>query len=208
MKPYIIVKKTTDFFFAAVLLVAVSPILLGATIAIKVESKGPILFSQKRPGKNCRIFTIFKFRTMRIETKKNGEPLSDMERMTRVGSFLRKTSIDELPQLFNILCGEMSFIGPRPLLIEYLNHYTPAQKRRHDVTPGISGWAQVNGRNTIGWDEKFQLDVWYVNHISFLLDMKILYMTICNVIFRKGINNSQGNTMPLFTGSSNDYNNA
>lgn len=145
---------------------------------------------------------------MRIETKKNGEPLSDMERMTRVGSFLRKTSIDELPQLFNILCGEMSFIGPRPLLIEYLNHYTPAQKRRHDVTPGISGWAQVNGRNTIGWDEKFQLDVWYVNHISFLLDMKILYMTICNVIFRKGINNSQGNTMPLFTGSSNDYNNA
>lgn len=205
MKSYLIIKKVLDILFAAILLLIVWPIMLGAAIAIKLESKGPILFCQKRPGKNNRIFTVFKFRTMRVETERNGKPLSDMDRMTRVGRFLRKTSIDELPQLFNILRGEMSFIGPRPLLVQYLDYYTPEQIRRHEVTPGISGWAQVNGRNAIDWEEKFRLDVWYVDHVSFLLDVKILLMTIYNVIKRDGINNSHGDTMPLFTGNNQNF---
>jgi len=174
-----------------------------AAMAIKIEEpEGPVFFNQKRPGKDGRIFEVYKFRTMRIETKRNGRQLSDIERMTKVGSFLRKTSIDELPQVFNILLGEMSFIGPRPLLVQYLSHYTPEQMRRHKVRPGISGWAQVNGRNTISWEEKFKLDVWYVDNISFLLDMKIFFMTIRNVFSRKGINNSEEDTMPLFSNES------
>jgi lipopolysaccharide/colanic/teichoic acid biosynthesis glycosyltransferase len=136
---------------------------------------------------------------MRVETESNGIYLSDMERMTRVGSFIRSTSIDELPQLFNILRGEMSFIGPRPLLVEYLDRYTSEQIRRHEVTPGISGWAQINGRNTIDWDEKFKLDVWYVDHISFRLDLMIVFTTINNILKRVGINNSKSSTMHLFT---------
>ena len=138
---------------------------------------------------------------MITETERDGRPLSDIERMTKVGSFLRKTSIDELPQLFNIIRGEMSFIGPRPLLIQYLNYYTPEQMRRHNVTPGISGWAQVNGRNAISWEEKFRLDVWYVDNQSFWLDLKIFFLTIYNVLTGKGINNSADNTMPFFTGN-------
>jgi lipopolysaccharide/colanic/teichoic acid biosynthesis glycosyltransferase len=138
---------------------------------------------------------------MRVETESNGMHLSDMERMTRVGSFIRSTSIDELPQLFNILRGEMSFIGPRPLLVEYLDRYTSEQIRRHEVTPGISGWAQINGRNTIDWDEKFKLDVWYVDHISFRLDLMIVFTTINNILKRVGINNSKNSTMHLFTGN-------
>lgn len=198
------IKRILDFVFAVILLIIASPIMLLAAIAIKLEDpNGPVLFKQKRPGKNAKIFTVYKFRTMRVETEKDGRPLTDMERMTKVGSFLRKTSIDELPQLFNILRGEMSFIGPRPLLIQYLELYTPEQMRRHEVTPGISGWAQVNGRNAISWEEKFKYDVWYVDNQSFLLDLKILFMTICNVLNRKGINNSQGDTMPLFAGSLN-----
>lgn len=191
-----------DFIFALALLIIASPIMLLAAIAIKLEDpKGPVLFKQKRPGKNAKIFTVYKFRTMQVETQKNGRPFTDMERITKVGSFLRKTSIDELPQLFNIIRGEMSFIGPRPLLVQYLELYTPEQMRRHEVTPGISGWAQVNGRNAINWEEKFKLDVWYVDNQSFLLDLKILLMTIYNVLKREGINNSQGDTMPYFTGS-------
>jgi lipopolysaccharide/colanic/teichoic acid biosynthesis glycosyltransferase len=193
------VKRVLDFVFAVILLIITSPIMLLAAIAIKLEDpKGPVLFKQKRPGKNAKIFTVYKFRTMRVETEKDGKPLTDMERMTKVGSFLRKTSIDELPQLFNIIRGEMSFIGPRPLLVQYLEFYTPEQMRRHEVTPGISGWAQVNGRNAISWEEKFKLDIWYVDNQSLLVDFKILFMTIYNVLSRKGINNSQGDTMPLF----------
>lgn len=203
MKPYIIIKKISDFVFALMLLIIASPIMLCAAIAIKIESKGPALFKQKRAGKDAKIFRVYKFRTMRVETEKNGRPLSDMERMTKVGSFLRKTSVDELPQLFNILRGDMSFIGPRPLLVKYLDLYTSEQMRRHEVTPGISGWAQVNGRNAISWEDKFKLDVWYVDHISLLFDIKILWLTIYNVLNRKGINSSQGDTMPIFTGSSN-----
>lgn len=198
------IKRLLDFVFSIVLLIIVSPIMLLAALAIKLEDpSGSVLFKQKRPGKNTKIFTVYKFRTMRIETEKDGRLLTDMERMTKVGSFLRKTSIDELPQLFNITRGEMSFIGPRPLLVEYLEFYTPEQMRRHEVTPGISGWAQVNGRNAISWEEKFKLDVWYVDNQSFLLDLKILFLTILNVLKRKGINNSQGNTMPYFTGTTN-----
>lgn len=195
------VKRILDFVFAIILLVILSPIMLIAAIAIKIEdSNGPVLFKQKRPGKDAKIFTVYKFRTMKVETKKDGKPLTDMERMTKVGSILRKTSIDELPQLFNIIRGEMSFIGPRPLLVRYLELYTPEQMRRHEVLPGISGWAQVNGRNAISWEEKFKLDVWYVDNQSFLVDLKILFMTIYNILKREGINNSQGDTMPYFTG--------
>jgi len=200
MKPYRVVKRISDFVFALILIVLLSPIMVLAAIAIKIESKGPVLFKQKRPGKDAKIFTIYKFRTMKVETEKDGKPLSDMERITKVGAFLRKMSIDELPQLFNILRGEMSFIGPRPLLVQYLEYYSPEQMRRHEVTPGISGWAQVNGRNAISWEEKFELDVWYVDNQSFFLDLKILWLTIYNVLSRRGINNSQDDTMPVFIG--------
>ncbi|UJF34577.1 sugar transferase [Paenibacillus hexagrammi] len=199
MRPYIRVKRVLDLIFACLLLLLFSPIMICAAFAIKLDSKGPILFKQKRPGKNGIIFKVYKFRTMTIELKKNGIPLSDIERMTKVGSFFRKTSIDELPQLFNVIRGEMSFIGPRPLLIQYLDHYSVEQMRRHEVTPGISGWAQVNGRNRISWEKRFELDVWYVDHIDFLLDFKILYLTIFNVLNRNGINNSEKNTMSLFS---------
>lgn len=201
------IKKMLDFIFALVLLIIASPIMLLAAIAIKLEDpKGPVLFKQKRPGKNAKIFTVYKFRTMRVETEKDGRLLTDMERMTKVGSFLRKTSIDELPQLFNIIRGEMSFIGPRPLLVQYLELYTPEQMRRHEVTPGISGWAQVNGRNAIDWEEKFKYDVWYVDNQSFLLDLKIFLLTIYSILKREGINNSQGDTMPFFVGSTGKNN--
>jgi lipopolysaccharide/colanic/teichoic acid biosynthesis glycosyltransferase len=179
--------------------------MLMAAIAIKLEDpNGPVLFKQKRVGKNAKIFTVYKFRTMRVETEKNGKALSDLERITKVGAILRKTSIDELPQLFNIIRGEMSFIGPRPLLVEYLKYYTPEQMRRHEVTPGISGWAQVNGRNAITWEEKFKYDVWYVDNQSFLLDLKIFFKTIYYVLKGLGINNSHLETMPRFTGNTNN----
>lgn len=203
MNPYLVLKRTLDFLFAIILLISTAPIMLLASIAIKLESNGPAIFKQQRPGKNAKVFKVFKFRTMRIETEKDGKTLSDMERMTRVGSFLRKTSIDELPQLFNIIRGEMSFIGPRPLLVKYIDYYSEEQMRRHEVTPGISGWAQVNGRNTISWEEKFKLDTWYVDNIRLSLDLKILWLTIYNVLKRKDINNSQGDTMPYFTRDTN-----
>jgi undecaprenyl phosphate N,N'-diacetylbacillosamine 1-phosphate transferase len=203
MKPYIITKRILDFIFALILLLLASPIMISVAVAIKLESKGPILFRQNRPGKNTKIFKVNKFRSMRVESEKDGKQLSDFERMTKVGSFLRKTSIDELPQLFNILKGDMSFIGPRPLLVQYLQHYSPEQMRRHQATPGISGWAQVNGRNTILWEDKFKYDVWYVDHISMYLDLRIVWLTIINVLNRKDINNSEGNTMPYFTSNTN-----
>lgn len=209
MKPYLVVKRILDFIFAILLLIILSPIMIVAAIAIKIEDpKGPILFKQKRPGKNAKIFEVYKFRTMKVETEHDGVPLSDMERITKVGSFLRKTSIDELPQIFNILRGEMSFIGPRPLLVQYLKYYSKEQMRRHEVTPGISGWAQVNGRNAISWEQKFQYDVWYVDNISFKLDVKILWLTIYNVLKRKDIDNSQDDTMPFFTGSTDKSDNS
>lgn len=197
VKPYLIIKRILDFVFALILLVITLPIMILAYIGIKLESNGPVLFRQERPGKEAKIFTVFKFRTMKCET--DGRALTDMERMTKVGSLLRKTSIDELPQLINVIRGEMSFIGPRPLLVQYLDHYSPEQMRRHEVTPGISGWAQVNGRNAISWEEKFRLDVWYVDNVSLLLDLKIVFLTLYNLVIRKGINNSQEETMSLFS---------
>ncbi|MFJ5621693.1 sugar transferase [Peribacillus loiseleuriae] len=202
MKHYLVYKKLLDFLFSLILLITVFPFMILAGIAIKIEDlRGPILFMQKRCGKDEKIFLVYKFRTMKVDVERNGKPLSDMERMTKVGSFLRKTSIDELPQLFNILRGEMSFIGPRPLLVQYLEYYTSEQLRRHEVTPGISGWAQVNGRNTISWNERFKYDVWYVDNVNPLLDIQILWLTLYNVLNRKDINNSQGDTMPVFTGN-------
>ncbi|GAA0176811.1 sugar transferase [Clostridium sediminicola] len=201
MKIYLIIKRIVDFIFALLLLIITLPIIVIASIAIKVESKGPILFKQKRPGKNSKIFTIIKFRTMIIEIEKSGKQLSDMQRITKVGYFLRKTSLDELPQLFNIIKGEMSFIGPRPLRISYLNFYSSEQNRRHEVTPGISGWAQVHGRNSISWKEKFKNDIWYVDHISLWVDIKIVLLTLKNVLTCKDINQSSNDTMEDFKGS-------
>lgn len=202
MLKYAYVKRGLDLIFSVLGLFISSPLFLLVALAVNLESPGGAFFKQKRPGRNGHIFTVFKFRTMKVDSERNGIPLNDMERMTKVGAFLRKTSIDELPQLLNILRGEMSFIGPRPLLIQYLQYYSTEQMRRHEVTPGISGWAQVNGRNALTWDEKFKLDVWYVDHISFILDAKIFAKTIKSVISRNGINNSQEHTMVQFRGTS------
>ncbi|ATW24503.1 sugar transferase [Candidatus Formimonas warabiya] len=203
MRSYLHIKTILDYVFAAVLLMLLLPIMACSAAAIMIGSKGPVLFRQQRPGKDGKIFTIYKFRTMQLETEQGGRRLSDMERMTSVGRLLRKVSIDELPQLFNILSGKMSFIGPRPLLVQYLDCYTPEQRRRHEVKPGITGWAQVNGRNTISWEDKFKLDVWYVDNVSFKLDVKIFFMTIANVLSRKGINQSEADTMEEFVGNVN-----
>lgn len=198
MNFYIKIKTILDFILAVIMLIILSPVMLVTAILIKFTSKGSILFKQKRPGKNGKIFTVYKFRTMITTTTKKGKTLSDVERMTKLGKLLRKTSIDELPQLFNIIKGDMSFIGPRPLLVRYLPYYTKQQRRRHEVKPGISGWAQVNGRNAISWEQKFKLDVWYVNNISFKLDLKIFFMTIAKIFKHEGINNSKEITMTYF----------
>lgn len=199
---YKYIKRAMDFLVAVILLTVLSPLMLLAATLIAVNRDGPILFKQKRPGKDGKIFTVYKFRTMSTALiDRNGKELSDFERMTRIGKFLRKTSIDELPQLFNIIKGDMSFIGPRPLLTEYLGLYSPEQMRRHEVLPGISGWAQVNGRNTLTWEQKFAYDIYYVDHYSFLMDMKIFFKTIENVLRQDGINSENGNTMKKFTGN-------
>ncbi|WP_034549878.1 sugar transferase [Carnobacterium funditum] len=194
------IKHDLDVLFALVLIIITSPILIISALFIRYETKGPVFFKQNRIGKNCREFNIYKFRTMRIETVMNDQLLTDAQRITRVGAFLRKTSIDELPQLFNILMGEMSFIGPRPLLPQYLELYDQKQLRRHEVMSGISGWAQVNGRNTISWEDKFKLDVYYVNHVCLKLDIKILFSTLYKVIGRKNIDCSVNETMTYFKG--------
>ena len=199
---YKIIKRIADFIFALLALIAFSLIMLLASVFIKLDDGGPALFKQKRPGKAGKVFEVYKFRTMTVRTHdKNGKELSDMERMTKIGSLLRKTSVDELPQFINVLKGEMSFIGPRPLLCEYLSLYSPDQARRHEVRPGISGWAQVNGRNAISWEQKFNYDVYYVDNISFALDIRILFMTVKNILTKADINCSENNTMEKFTGS-------
>ena len=195
------IKRVFDVLLACIVLVLVSPVLLLSMLLLKFILKGEVIFTQPRPGKDGKIFTIYKLRTMTSETDENGKLLPDMMRMTKFGKIMRKLSIDELPQLINIIKGQMSFIGPRPLLVQYLEHYNSEQMRRHEVLPGITGWAQVNGRNAISWENKFQLDVWYVDNISLLLDIKIVFMTIKNVLAKKDINNSQEDTMPLFCGS-------
>ena len=199
---YRCVKRIADFIIALTMLIVLSPLMLIASVLIKSNNDGPVLFKQKRPGKNGKIFTVYKFRTMSVKIHdENGRELSDFERMSKVGNLLRKTSVDELPQLVNILKGDMSFIGPRPLLVEYLDLYTPEQMRRHEVAPGISGWAQVNGRNTLTWEEKFTYDVFYVDNLSLKMDLKIFFMTIMNVLRQDGINSGAANTMEKFTGT-------
>lgn len=199
---YKYIKRIMDLLTAVLLAMVLSPLMLLSAILIAANRDGPVLFKQKRPGKNGKIFTVYKFRTMSTKLcDKNGRELSDFERMTKIGRILRKTSVDELPQLFNIIKGDMSFIGPRPLLIEYLDLYSTEQMRRHDVLPGISGWAQVNGRNTLTWDEKFSYDIYYVDHYGFLMDMKIFFKTIQNVIRQDGINSGKENTMEKFSGN-------
>ena len=199
---YKYIKRSLDLITALFLVIILSPVMLIAAILIAVNRDGPILFKQERPGKDGKLFTVYKFRTMSTMLRdKNGNELSDFDRMTKIGKILRKTSVDELPQLFNIIKGEMSFIGPRPLLKEYLELYSPEQMRRHNVLPGISGWAQVKGRNTLTWDEKFAYDVYYVDHYSFKMDLKIFIKTIENVVSQDGINSDSENTMEKFEGN-------
>ena len=199
-------KRFLDFTLALCVLIATSPILLAVSVALHFANKGAgIFFTQARPGKNGKIFRVVKFKTMTDERDAAGTLLPDHQRMTHVGKFLRKSSLDELPQLFNILRGDMSIIGPRPLLPEYLPLYSPEQARRHEIRPGVTGWAQTNGRNAISWKKKFELDVWYVDHVSFALDVKILFLTALKVVKREGINQSDAPgteiTMPKFDGT-------
>lgn len=194
-------KRFFDFLIALVILVLLSPILLSLILTIYLKMGRPIFFRQDRPGLNGEIFSMVKFRTMLIATDENGEELSDAERLTVFGRFLRASSLDELPELWNVLKGNMSLVGPRPLLVRYLPLYSKIQARRHDVRPGVTGWAQVNGRNAIDWDEKFALDVWYVDHRNFYLDIKILLLTVKKVLFRDGITSEGSATMSEFTGS-------
>jgi len=181
--------------------VLLTPLLAVLAIGVRYEMGSPVLFRQSRPGFRGRLFTLYKFRTMRDAAGANGKPLSDAERLTPLWRWMRKWSIDELPELLNVLKGDMSLVGPRPLLVQYLDRYTPAQARRHEVKPGITGWAQVNGRNAITWEEKFTLDVWYVDNRSLWLDLKILAMTAWKVLMREGISAQGEATMPEFMGT-------
>lgn len=197
-------KNLFDKTLALFLIILFSPIYIVVSLLIFFKMGSPILFRQKRPGYKEEIFGIYKFRTMTNEKDANGNLLPDDKRLVGIGKFIRSTSLDELPQLFNVLKGEMSFVGPRPLLIEYLPLYSEKQKRRHDVKPGITGWAQVNGRNAISWEQKFDYDVWYVDNQSFWLDMKILWLTFLKVVKRSDISSSTSSTMEKFTGSKNE----
>ncbi len=194
-------KRTIDTVVSGSLLIITLPILMVASSAILNKMGNPVLFKQTRPGKDEKPFEILKFRTMTDERDGYGNLLPDKERMTKTGDFIRKTSIDELPQLINVLKGDLSLVGPRPLLMEYLPLYTEEQRKRHLVKPGITGWAQINGRNAISWEDKFKLDVWYVENQSFTLDMYILYKTFYNVIKRKDISASDHVTIERFKGS-------
>jgi len=196
-----LIKTLFDKFLALLLIVLFLPLYVFVSLLILLKMGSPILFRQKRPGYKEKIFGIYKFRTMSNERDSNGEFLADEKRLQGVGKFIRSSSLDELPQLFNVLKGEMSFVGPRPLLIEYLPLYNERQNKRHDVKPGITGWAQVNGRNAISWEEKFEFDVWYVEHQSFWLDMKILWMTFLKVVKRSDISSATSSTMEKFQGS-------
>lgn len=194
-------KRFFDFFLSLVALIVLSPFLMFVTVWLHFANKGAgALFLQQRPGKNGKIFKVIKFKTMTDEKDTQGNLLPDEKRLTKMGRFIRSTSIDELPQLINVLKGDMALIGPRPLLVQYLPLYNQEQIHRHDVRPGITGWAQCNGRNAISWQKKFELDVWYVDHCSFLLDVKILFLTIKKVFIREGISEEGQATMELFNG--------
>lgn len=195
------IKRILDFLLAAIAFLLLSPIFLICIIILAFSNKGTPFFTQFRPGKDGRIFKIIKFKTMNDRKDTQGQLLPDADRITPLGQFIRKNSLDEIPQLLNVIKGDMSLIGPRPLLVQYLPLYNEEQSRRHNVRPGITGWAQVNGRNAISWEKKFELDVWYVSHLSFLLDMKILFLTVKKVSIREGINQKGQVTIKAFKGS-------
>lgn len=196
------IKRCLDFVIVFGVLLVIWPFLLIVTIWLHFANKGAgAFFFQERPGKNGKIFKVIKFKTMTDEKDAEGNLLPDAQRLTKVGSFVRSTSIDELPQLINVLKGDMALIGPRPLLVQYLPLYSKEQMRRHDVRPGISGWAQCHGRNQISWTEKFKLDVWYVDHLSFVTDLKVIFITIKKVLFREDINSDNDATMEDFDGT-------
>lgn len=195
-------KRFFDFWISLIVLIIISPILLVVTIWLHFANKGAgAFFFQERPGKNAKIFKVIKFKTMTDERDSEGNLLPDEKRLTKVGKFVRSTSIDELPQLINVLKGDMALIGPRPLLVQYLPLYSPEQARRHEVRPGISGWAQCHGRNAISWTEKFKLDVWYVDHCTLWTDLRVILITIKNVLMRKDINSATSATMEFFNGN-------
>ena len=194
------IKPLLDFISALLVLLLAAPFILLAAILLSFANKGRIWFMQERPGRHGKIFKVIKFKTMNDAKDALGNLLPDDVRLTAIGSFIRKTSLDELPQLINVLKGDMSIVGPRPLLVEYLPLYDAVQKRRHDVKPGITGWAQVNGRNAISWEQKFSYDVWYVDHQSFTLDIKILFLTILKVFKAEGISSTTSVTMEKFRG--------
>lgn len=195
------IKRPMDFILSLIAIIVLSPVFLIVALLVKIKLGSPVIFKQQRPGLNEKIFTMYKFRTMTDERDENGELLPDSVRLTKFGRFLRSTSLDELPELFNILKGDMSIVGPRPLLVQYLPLYNDHQKRRHEVRPGLTGLAQVNGRNAISWEEKFDLDVRYVDHVSFIGDWKIILLTVKKVFVREGINSETAATMETFTGN-------
>jgi lipopolysaccharide/colanic/teichoic acid biosynthesis glycosyltransferase len=194
-------KRFLDLLLALIGFVILSPVFIMVILLLLIVNRGNPFFFQSRPGKNEKIFKVIKFKTMNDRKNKDGNLLPDAQRLTATGKFIRKTSLDEIPQLLNVIKGDMSIIGPRPLLVEYLPLYNPTQKRRHEVKPGITGWAQVNGRNAISWEQKFDYDVWYVDHISFFLDVKIFFLTIRKVFISEGINSQTAATMEKFKGS-------
>ena len=196
-------KRPMDFILALLAIIVLSPVMLIIAVLVKIKLGSPVIFKQKRPGLNEKIFTLYKFRTMTDERDENGELLPDSVRLTKFGRFLRSTSLDELPELFNILKGDMSIVGPRPLLVQYLPLYNEHQKRRHEVRPGLSGLAQISGRNAISWEDKFNLDVYYVDNITFIGDWKIILITIKKALMREGINQKGEATMEMFKGSNN-----
>jgi undecaprenyl phosphate N,N'-diacetylbacillosamine 1-phosphate transferase len=194
-------KYVFDFIGALVGLIIISPFFLIITLTLFIANKGDAFFFQKRPGKNAQLFDLIKFKTMNDKCDENGRLLTDAQRLTKVGKFIRSRSIDEIPQLFNVLTGDMSLVGPRPLLVKYLPLYNKKQARRHEVRPGITGWAQVNGRNAISWSEKFECDIYYVDNISFLLDVKIIFRTVKKIFIKEGINSGPNVTMHTFSGN-------
>jgi len=195
------IKRGLDVFLSLIGIIVLSPVMLILSVLVRKNLGAPVIFKQKRPGLNGKIFKMYKFRSMTDEKDKKGKLLPDEVRLTSFGKKLRATSLDELPELFNILKGDMSIVGPRPLLVQYLSRYSKRQARRHEVRPGITGWAQVNGRNAVSWEERFERDVYYVDHISFWMDIKILFLTIKTVLKKEGINSETACTMEEFMGS-------
>ena len=200
-KAYQIIKRSFDLIVSVSGLILLSPLLLILAVLVRINLGAPILFRQERPGLNEKIFMLYKFRSMKNAADDKGNLLPDEARLSKFGKILRASSLDELPELFNVLKGEMSLVGPRPLLVKYLALYSPEQRRRHEVLPGITGWAQVNGRNAVDWEERFRMDVWYVDHRSLLLDLKILLMTVKKVFIHEGISAKNQATMEEFKGS-------